>query len=198
MRGIKHLEAALDRFPLDSMKPLDRPYLQLAETYVSAGMPERALVLLTEHEVASNSERRTRDDKALRHSVLGELALAEGRLDDAVAEFRQQAIYDTCPICSSIGLAEAFDQARAPDSAIAAYERYVKTPDLNRLSSDATWLAGALKRVGELYEARGEREMARYYYNRFVELWKDCDPQLRPQVTRVLRQLAAVGGDAGQ
>jgi hypothetical protein len=36
---------------------------------------------------------------------------------------------------------------------------------------------------------RGETEKAREYYNRFAELWKDCDPKLRPQVIQA-RQMA--------
>jgi hypothetical protein len=34
-----------------------------------------------------------------------------------------------------------------------------------------------------------------YHYARFVELWKDCDPELRPQVAAVRhRQVKLSGG----
>jgi hypothetical protein len=50
-------------------------------------------------------------------------------------------------------------------------------------------LAGIYRRLSELYQQRGEAEKAPVYYNRFVELWKNCDPKLRPQVIQA-RQMA--------
>ena len=50
-------------------------------------------------------------------------------------------------------------------------------------------LAGIYRRLGELYRRRGESGKARAYSTRFVELWKDCDPKLRPQVIQA-RQMA--------
>jgi hypothetical protein len=40
-----------------------------------------------------------------------------------------------------------------------------------------------------LYEQRGDRERARHHYARFVELWKECDPELRPMVIEVQHKL---------
>jgi tetratricopeptide (TPR) repeat protein len=82
-----------------------------------------------------------------------------------------------------------------PDSALTAYERYVTTPYLDRIASDAFELAPSHKRLGELYEARGDREKAVHHYTRFVELWKDCEPELRPQVTSVRRRLVKLSGE---
>ncbi len=45
---------------------------------------------------------------------------------------------------------------------------------------------------GELYEQRGDRERARHHYARFVELWRECDPELRPAVTEVQQKLAGL------
>lgn len=156
-RGLKRVEATLIRFRLDSMMPPDRPYLMLAETYLAAGKLERARALLAEYELANDPSQRQRDVSE-RHRLLGELARAEGRLEDAVSEFRQQAARDKCRICPSLSFGRAYDQARAPDSAIAAYERYVITPYIGRIDQDALELANVLKRLGELHEARGELE----------------------------------------
>jgi len=46
-----------------------------------------------------------------------------------------------------------------------------------------------LRRLGELYEARGDRERAREYYGRFVDLWKGADPELQPQVRDIKRRI---------
>jgi Fic family protein len=50
------------------------------------------------------------------------------------------------------------------------------------------------ERLGELYEARGDRAKVRDYYGRFVDLWKDADPELQPIVRDVRARVARVGG----
>jgi tetratricopeptide (TPR) repeat protein len=51
-------------------------------------------------------------------------------------------------------------------------------------------LAGMYKRLGELYEAKGDREKAVGHYLKFVELWKNADPELQPKVAAVKQRLA--------
>lgn len=59
-----------------------------------------------------------------------------------------------------------------------------------RLSQDAQDLAGVYKRLGELYEAKGDRAKAESYLSKFVELWKDADPGLQPKVKDAKDRLA--------
>jgi tetratricopeptide (TPR) repeat protein len=89
-------------------------------------------------------------------------------------------------------LGRVYDLTGQTDSAIALYERYLDTPDVFRSGSgtDAIELAGVYRRLGELYKRRDEREKARDSYTRFIELWKNCDPELRPQVIEARRRLA--------
>jgi tetratricopeptide (TPR) repeat protein len=120
--------------------------------------------------------------------------LAEGKAIEAVGEFRAgdqapDGPVSSCAICLYANLAQAFDRANLADSAIIYYERYVTTPMLNRLFQDPQYLAGTLKRLGELYEAKGDRQKAASVYTRFVELWKDADPELQPKVAEVRRRL---------
>ena len=61
-------------------------------------------------------------------------------------------------------------------------------------SSGAEALAGAHKRPGELYEAKGEREKAASEYAKFIELWKNADPELQPHVREAKEKLARLGG----
>jgi Flp pilus assembly protein TadD/tRNA A-37 threonylcarbamoyl transferase component Bud32 len=191
-RGLKHVERAIARFPLQSMSPVDRPYLALAITYARAGRPQRARSLLTEYELATDSALRQGEASSW-HIALGELALAEGRPDDAVPQFKRGAVSSRE---FHLALGRAYDQGRKPDSAIAAFERYVTTPYVDRIWTDATWLPGVLRRLGELYEARLQREKARHYYTRFLELWNDCDPELRPAVVGVRRRLQLLREEA--
>ena len=52
-------------------------------------------------------------------------------------------------------------------------------------------------RLGELYEARGDRKRAREYYEKFVTLWKDADPELQPGVKEVRGRLAKLAQEPG-
>ena len=51
------------------------------------------------------------------------------------------------------------------------------------------------QRLGELYEAQGDRDKAVEHYNEFVEMWQDADPELQPQVNDVRERLARLVGE---
>jgi tetratricopeptide (TPR) repeat protein len=130
-----------------------------------------------------------------RHNALAEIALAEHRPLDAVAEFRlgdqlPDGPANDCTQCLPMNLGRAFDAANNPDSAIANYERYIATPNVSKAWTDALYLAAMHKRLGELYEAKGDREKAAAHYLAFVDLWKNADPELQPAVTTVKERLA--------
>ena len=54
---------------------------------------------------------------------------------------------------------------------------------------DGYFRAGAHKRAGELYEAKGDTAKAESNYVKFVELWKDADAELQPKVREVRDRL---------
>ncbi len=126
---------------------------------------------------------------------MGALALAEGRTDDAIRLFRQYDGMISCSNCALMDLAAAYDQAGQADSVVAVLERYATLPRLFGLAQDAEYLPAALRRLGELYEVRGDRERAAEYYSRFVELWKDADEELQPVVSDVRQRLARIVGE---
>jgi tetratricopeptide (TPR) repeat protein len=192
--ALKELGRALRRYPLDSIPPADRPYVLLATMYALAGRPDRARTLLTELErVVPPAERRGWRE-AYRRGAWGYVAMAEGRLQDAVPDLRAWArgAGGGCMTCGLPELARVYEQLGQTDSAVTIYERYVTMPDLWRHEIDPGELQGAFLRLGELYERLGEREKASEYYSRFIELWKDCDPELRPRVADARRRLAAL------
>jgi len=191
-RGIARVQAALAKHPLAKVHPLDRPYLPLASFFALAGEPARARALVAEYEAIDPVLRR-REEPA-RHAALGAIALAERRPGDAVAEF-QLADRGPCPVCALPDLGRAYDAAGMTDSAVAVFERYSRhrlTPLMNtpRYVSYEASRPGIYKRLGELYEDRGDRQRAAQYYERFVELWKDADPELRPVLDEVRRRVA--------
>ena len=63
----------------------------------------------------------------------------------------------------------------------------------SRFGSD-WYLAPRLLRLGQIEDRRGNKEKAIAYYEHFVELWQDCDPEMRPQVDEARARLAALRG----
>ncbi len=49
----------------------------------------------------------------------------------------------------------------------------------------------------EVTEARGDRRQAADNYNRFVDLWKNADPELQPAVREVRARLAQLAREPG-
>jgi tetratricopeptide (TPR) repeat protein len=193
-RGLREVEQALARYPLDSLRPLDRPYLGLASIYALAGKPDRTRALLTEYERTVDPRLRGRAAANL-DLIRGRLATAERDAAGAIAWHQRAAHRGLPPAFGLPELGRAYDLAGQTDSAIAVYERFLVTPEVVRAVPDATYLAIIYRRLGELYEGRGERDKAREYYSRFIELWKDCDPELRPHVAEARRRLAVLSGE---
>ncbi len=204
-RGVQRMEAALVRATIRSLSMERRPYFEVATSYALAGRPEKARAVLAQYEAEVRDSSWRRVLEPARQAALGEIALAEKKPLEALAAFRRaDALPDgpssPCRICLSIRLGRAFDQAGMSDSALVMYEHYVSQPDMSRLapSQDPTYLAGTHKRLGELYEARGDRANAMSHYNKFVTLWKHADPELQPKVQQVQQRLARLGRIEGR
>jgi tetratricopeptide (TPR) repeat protein len=90
-----------------------------------------------------------------------------------------------------------------------AYDRYFRAELLERLGRqdealgwygsiaeraayELVYLAPAHRRQAEIYERRGQRELAAPHYRRFIELWNGADPELQPAVAKARSRLAEV------
>ena len=74
------------------------------------------------------------------------------------------------------------------------YERFVNGHNVDPENREF-FLAAALRRLGEMYESKGQRTKALEYYGRFVDLWKDADPDLQPLVSDIRKQMAQLAGE---
>jgi pentatricopeptide repeat protein len=198
--GLRRVDTALKRYPLASLSPLDRPYVPLIRYYARAGRVDEATRLLGEYERTLPQGIRRGDPDRL--GAEADLALARGRIADAIARYQAWHNEPECSNCffvmPSAGLFElatAFERAQLPDSAVTQYERIVAAPGMGRVFGDALTLAATYKRLGELSEERGERTKALQYYGRFVDLWKDADPELQPVVKDVRARMARLAGE---
>jgi tetratricopeptide (TPR) repeat protein len=201
--AVRILDRALAETPMESIGWIaSRPYLRIASLYAQADRADKARTMLAAYDRAVSDTAQRRLDQPAHDSALAYVALAEGRPRDAVAAFRRSDLRadgghgDQCAVCVDPGIALAFDRAGMTDSAIAVLEHFVKGPSLRRKVVDAWHLHWALRRLGELHEARGDSADAVKYYQMFVDLWKNADPELQPAVTEVRRRLSHLSTDA--
>src|SRR5256884_4178143 len=185
--GRREVEAALRRHPLGSIPAEDRPYLGLAWLYADAGHPDRARQLLAEYETAVPEGGRR--GQPLCYGAAAPIAFAAGRIQDAIRDYRRGYDEDGCAACGLFLLGRAYERAGERDSALAVYERAVTTPGYTRAFEEELTLGPTYRRLGEMYEERGQLDKAREYYGRFVDLWKNADPELQTVVREIRGRL---------
>ncbi len=189
----RRIEAALARDPLEALPPLERPYLDVAWGYATAGLPRRARSYLDEYETLVEEGLR---DRPYVHAVRAAIAIAEGRPTEAIEEAKRSDS-GSCEVCATADIARAWDAAGQTDSAIVAYERYFATHDLYRIFTDRFERGPALQRLAELYEAKGDTRSAALRYAELLELWNEADPVLQPRVAEIRRRLARLTAERG-
>jgi serine/threonine-protein kinase len=133
----------------------------------------------------------------------GAIAMAEGKLDSAASYFLAWNSSDHLDAAHwyNRGLVEAglaLDRAGRSDSALVLYEKALSMPSISGGSFyETAWYPQVLRRLGELYEAKGQRDLALGHYSTLLTLWRDADPLLRPQVEAVKGRVAALAGETG-
>jgi tetratricopeptide (TPR) repeat protein len=181
-------DEALGELPLP-----DRPYELFVRYHVFAGDVARARQLLAEME-SSGQPALGRGYERQYHRAAAWVALAEDDHERGVMEMRRGTEDAGCVTCRLASLAYAYDAGGNADSALAFWEQFAQSA-WRIPFNDHVELPSAYRRIGELYEAAGNVEAAVEYYNRFVELWQDADPELQPQVQDVRSRIASLVGE---
>ncbi|HEV8600566.1 MAG TPA: protein kinase [Gemmatimonadales bacterium] len=182
------LDEALRRHPIERLGATERPLVVLIRAALAAGDRERAVRLLDEFD-RNRGNVPGRAWPYLRQQLRGEvLALRKETIPEALLALRKAA--STCAYCADPPMAMAFERAGMTDSALVHYQRWAD-------AGENFWEAGvyfhwaplAYFRLGELYEAQGERAKAVDYYGRFTELWREADPDLQPRVKEAIQRI---------
>ncbi|HEX7979767.1 MAG TPA: protein kinase [Gemmatimonadaceae bacterium] len=189
-RAVRILDDGLARDPIGKLAMSEAPYSGVVDLYALTGRLDRARSMMAEWD-ARRQTAASISDSSQAHSMRGYIALSAKQYAVAQTELRA-ADQVGCPICTAAILARAYDLDEKPDSAITIYERYLNTPTMDRTGSDAWYMAAVHKRLGELYETRGQRDKALSHYRAFIDLWKDADPELQPKVTDAKQRVAAL------
>jgi tetratricopeptide (TPR) repeat protein len=195
--AVRRMDSVLAAHPMDPLPPADRPLLDLADFYAGAGQSGRAAAWLGTYDRLVDPEIRKSDVR--RDFTEAAVLLAEGKHEDAAAQLRQVRTRGGCVVCPLYASGRLFEAMRQPDSAIAVYETLVTTPmmEMDIARQDLT-VPPALRRLGELYEAKGRRDKALEYYGKLTALWKDADPELQPIVADVKQRMAALAAEPRQ
>ena len=195
--AVTRIETALSRYPLGTIAPLDRHHAFLAYTYALTGLPQRARGVLADFRTADASPGVTRGGLGLRDAggylrAQGAAELAEHHYREAVRTLTRAVDLSDCSVCALPDLARAYDLAGLPDSAIATYQRYLGTPWSDWMSADGEFHVPAWRRLGELYDARGDSALAIAAYSKVATLWSDADADLQPEVAAARRRAEAL------
>ena len=170
---------------------------QIILGYTMAARPDKARAFFEKWTSALDTAQRRRRTVPIRMSQ-ARIAAAEKKYDLAIREFlAADTTYDgyptACASCTLPELGYAYDLAGRHDQAIVTFERYLSTPATSRWNNtDPIYLAGMYKRLGELYEEKNDLAKAASYYSRFIDLWKDADPELQPRVVDAKARLARI------
>jgi eukaryotic-like serine/threonine-protein kinase len=190
--ALKRMDSILTRFPMDSLDPLSRPYLALSDLYVASGDLTRAEHALAEYERVVPEQIRKGDYQNLYSKAL--LAWGKREYPKAITGFREYHDKWGGNITGMYELARTFDDMGQPDSALAAYEGYATQPEPG--AAGRQWyLATAYRRLGTLYQEKGNKDKALEYYGKFTALWKDADADLQPRVKDVKQRMSELIGE---
>ena len=196
-RAIRTLDEIRAAEPFEEMEPLNRPYLWFASWYARAGAREKSEAMTRAYEAEVPAAYRVgRYVESNYQATEAYLHLSEGRPAEALDAFRRIGP-SNCGLCGFIGPAKAFEALGRPDSAIALYEGFLETSDMQRAAWDNENLGPTLERLGTLYEERGNPDAAALYYARLVELWSDADAELQPRVAAARARLEAILKERG-
>jgi tetratricopeptide (TPR) repeat protein/tRNA A-37 threonylcarbamoyl transferase component Bud32 len=188
-QALVRLDSVVRTNPPKPGTPPER-YFQYASTYAILGDADRARAAEKQAEALVTDSVSRRLTQWQRAALEGDIALAEGRAGAAAAAYRRADIAGDglpqgCTFCTPAFIGLAYDRANMADSAIVYLERYLDTPAPGRVNLDRWLMAPAHKRLGELYEAKGDHAKAVSHYTAFVRLWERADPDMQPRVAEV-------------
>jgi tRNA A-37 threonylcarbamoyl transferase component Bud32/tetratricopeptide (TPR) repeat protein len=199
--AVSALDDAVANMHLEAAPVGDRvqPYTIFANAYAISGHVDKAkaFVARVESEVRDTALRRIWNNDY--ETALAAVATQEHRWSDAIDLYRKSDRLPDGPATQtpagvSMSLIYVWAMAGRADSAIAEYERYLKTPYGSRAREGPDWSVSAAvtEALAKMYDAKGNTDRAVALYRDFIEFWKGADPELQPRVTAARARLQAL------
>lgn len=185
--ALARLDELFTTHPIGRLVELQHRFdaVQGAALYAAAGRPGRARALLDTVLARSDSITR-RALYPLHQQALGEIALAEGRIAEAMAHFRQGDLgadglpTTSCGVCVLPQLARTAERAGWADSARIFWTQYATTVAVDRHLTDQWFLRHAYRRLQALHAQAGDAARSATYATLGAALWRRADPGLTP------------------
>jgi len=164
-------------------------YARLNRLKEAGQMLENLKSLVGDVLAASGIGRSNQTDQAAFYLLEGEINLAQKRFEEAINSFEMAANLRSGMLEDSLAL--AYFKSGKLDKSIEKYQEFLKT-DVLGYEGQELWIL-AHYQLGKLYEQRGESAEAVKSYERFLEIWKDADPDLSV-VMDAKKRLSALKG----
>jgi tetratricopeptide (TPR) repeat protein len=193
--------AAQNRVLTAQRPPIASRYDLFAPTFTELGDAVTARQIVAEFAARMAQTKYPALGIRVREHVYGaQIETAAGKPDEALAKLRDgcslaPGVVALCERMAFIEVAQAHDRAGRVDSAIAAYRRFVELRAARAMLPPRAFdegtpkLAPAWRRLGELYESKGDRRNALEAYERFLDYWRNADPELQ-SIVRQTRERA--------
>jgi tetratricopeptide (TPR) repeat protein len=201
---VQELDAALAAAQAAGVPPGEWPYFGIIDFYTLADEPRRARHWLNRYDAEVTDTFLLRLQRPGRLRVEGEVLLAEGKYAEAIANIRRSEVLPdgpvgNCLICLPMFLSFAFEKAGMPDSMIFYMEQTLAAYDPDKMTDvrDPIIIPLFNRRLGESYEARGNRTKAVEHYRKVIDVWKNADPELQVAVNELkarVRRLTDIEG----
>jgi eukaryotic-like serine/threonine-protein kinase len=192
--AVAGVRRALEDYQRRDVPAVQRNWLGIAMLLALAGEPAQARAVMDRwrEEVPAGIRRRDVRSEALAE---GAIACAEGRVEEGLELHRRATERWNGEWVSVPLLAVAYDMAGQADAALETYHRFETMSHQLQPTADALFRALAYERMAHLHEERGDIAQAVLYHQRFIELWKDADPELQPRVDAARRALARIAAE---
>ncbi len=119
--------------------------------------------------------RSNRGDQANFYMLKGEVEVAQKRYDEAVDSFQTAASLGEIWVEESLGY--AFWKSGNLDKAANKYQEHLQNYRISGNETLERWILAHYE-LARIFEQKGQPEEAVKYYERFLEIWKDGDPDL--------------------
>ncbi|MCK4749026.1 MAG: tetratricopeptide repeat protein, partial [Bacteroidales bacterium] len=149
-------------------------YMYVGKMIIRNGDIEKAEVML--EEIQNRTNKGNRNDETAYSLIKGEIELLKGNHAKSL-ELLETATTLNVSAYTIESLANYYFQLGDWEKAIATYEDIISDRDALGWEGQECWVQ-ALLNLGIVYEEMDNNEKATYYYQQFLEIWKEADADL--------------------